>query len=135
MYCKLGQACVTNWGSFVLLQIWANVVTNWGSFVITNWDKCYYKLGQLLQIRTTVIKNQATITNWGRMYYKSGQVLQIREIITNCGITTSFQKSVNLKLRHDFIKSSVNVRKTFKRQNDTFRTASLALREVTITFK
>ena len=28
MYYKLGQACVTNWGSFVLLQIRANVVTN-----------------------------------------------------------------------------------------------------------
>ena len=28
MYCKLVQACVTNWGSFVLLQIRANVVTN-----------------------------------------------------------------------------------------------------------
>ena len=56
MYYKLGQACVTNWGSFVyyelgqtlsqigvasLLQIRASVVTNWGS---------YYKLGQLLQI-------------------------------------------------------------------------------------
>ena len=64
MYYKLGQACVTNWGSFVyyelgqtlsqigvasLLQISASVVTNWGS---------YYKLGQLLQIG-------AIITNWG----------------------------------------------------------------------
>ena len=28
MYYKMGQACVTNWGSFVLLQIRANVVTN-----------------------------------------------------------------------------------------------------------
>ena len=46
MYYKLGQACVTNWGSFVLLQIRANVVTNWGSFVITIWGKCCYKLGQ-----------------------------------------------------------------------------------------
>ena len=36
MYYKLGQACVTNWGSFALLQIRANVVTNWGSFIITN---------------------------------------------------------------------------------------------------
>ena len=62
MYYKLGQACVTNWGSFVLLQIRANVVTNWGSFVITN---------------------------WGKMYYKSGQVLQIKDIITNWGITTT----------------------------------------------
>ena len=44
MYYKLGQACVTNWGSFGLLQIRANVITKWGSFIITNWDNCYYKL-------------------------------------------------------------------------------------------
>ena len=64
--------CITNWGSFVLLQIRANVVTNWGS--------CY-KSGQPL------IHNTAAITNWGKIYYKLGQVLQIRAIITNCGIT------------------------------------------------
>ena len=68
----MGQACVTNWGSFVLLQIRANVVTNWGS---------YYKLGQPL------LQNRAAITNWGKIYYKLGQVLQIRAIITNWGIT------------------------------------------------
>ena len=72
MYYKLGQACVTNWGSFVLLQIRANVVTNWGS---------YYKLGQPL------LQNRAAITNCGIIYYKLGQVLQIRTIITNWGIT------------------------------------------------
>ena len=66
------QACVTNWGCFVLLQIRANVVTNWGS---------YYKLGQPL------LQNRAAITNWGKMYYKLGQVLQIRAVITNWGIT------------------------------------------------
>ena len=58
MYYKLGQACVTNWGSFVLLQIRANVVTNWGSFIITNWGKMYQKSEQVLQIRVI-------ITNWG----------------------------------------------------------------------
>ena len=87
MYYKLGQACVTNWGSFVLLQISANAVRNGTASllqieanVVTNWDS-YYKLGQpLLQIR-------APITNWGKMYYKLGQVLQIRAIITNWGIT------------------------------------------------
>ena len=47
--------CVTNWGSFVLLQIRANVVTNWGNFIIATWGKCCYKLWQLLQIRATVI--------------------------------------------------------------------------------
>ena len=36
MYYKSGQACVSNSGSFILLQIRANVVANWGS---------YYKLG------------------------------------------------------------------------------------------
>ena len=72
MYYKLGQACVTNWGSFILLQIRANVVTNWGS---------YYKLGQPL------LQNRVAITNWGKIYYKLGQVLQIRAIITNWGIT------------------------------------------------
>ena len=61
MYYKLGQACVTNWGSFVLLQIRANVVTNWGS---------YYKLG------LSLLQNRAAITKSGR-YYKLGQLLQI----------------------------------------------------------
>ena len=70
MYYKLGQACVTNWGSFVLLKIRANVVTNWGSFIITNWGN-YYKLGQPL------LRNRAAITNWGKIYYKLRQVLQI----------------------------------------------------------
>ena len=68
MYCELGQACVTNWGTFVLLQIRANVVTNWGS---------YYNLGQPL------LQNRAAIINWGNMYYKLRQVLQIRAIIAN----------------------------------------------------
>ena len=69
MYYKLRQACVTNWGSFVLLQIRANVVTNWASLLIqigesvfTNWGR-YYKLGQLL------LQNRAAITNWCK-YYK-----------------------------------------------------------------
>ena len=66
MYYKLVQAYVTNWGSFVLLQIRANVATNWGS--------------SLLQIRASVI------TNWGS-YYKLGQplgqLLQIAIGITN----------------------------------------------------
>ena len=75
MYYKLGQACVTNWGSFVLLQIRENV-TNWGSFIITNWGiyyklgNRYYKIGELLQIGARFI------THWGR-YYKFGQLLQI----------------------------------------------------------
>ena len=55
MYYKLVQAFVTNWDSFFLLQVRANVVTSWGIFFITNWDKCCYKLGQLLKIMITVI--------------------------------------------------------------------------------
>ena len=76
MYYKLGQACVTNWGSFFdyklgqtllqigtasLLQIRASVVTNWGS---------YYKLGQPL------LQNKTAITYRGR-YYNSSKLLQI----------------------------------------------------------
>ena len=79
MYYKLGQACVTNWGSFFLSQIRANVVTNCDSFSITNWGKCCYKLGQLLQIRTTVITKQGS-------YYKLGKnLLQIGAGISNQG--------------------------------------------------
>ena len=87
MYSKLGQACVTNWSSFILLQIRENVATNWGSFTVTNkvsavtnWGS-YCKLGQLL------LQNRAAITNCGKMYYKLRHVLQIRAIITNWGIT------------------------------------------------
>ena len=76
MYYKLGQARVTNWGSFVLLQIRANVVTNWGRLIVTNWGS-YYKLEQPL------LQNRAAITNWGKMYCKLGQVLQIRAIDSN----------------------------------------------------
>ena len=74
MYYKLGQVCVTNWDSFVLLQIRATVVTNWSS---------YCKLGQPL------LENRAAITNWGKMYSKLGLVLQIRAIVTNWEITVT----------------------------------------------
>ena len=74
MYYRLGQACVTNYGSSVLLR--ANIVTNWGS---------YYKLGQ------TLLQSRPPITNCGKMHYKLGQVLQIMAVITDWGITTSIQ--------------------------------------------
>ena len=87
MYCKFGQACVTNWASFVLLQIRQTLLqvgtaslSQIGASVVTNWGS-YYKLGQLL------LQNRAPITNWGKTYYKLGQVLQIKAIITNWGIT------------------------------------------------
>ena len=61
MYYKLGQACVTDWDSFI----------------VTNWGKYCYKLGQLLQIRATVITKQES-------YYKLGQnLLQIGAGIAN----------------------------------------------------
>ena len=47
MHYKLGQACVTNWGSFI----------------ITNWGKCCYKLDQLLQ------NGAEFITNWDIYIY------------------------------------------------------------------
>ena len=55
MYYKLGKAYLTNWGSFVSSQIRESVVTNWTNVIITNWGKCCYKLGQVLQIRETLI--------------------------------------------------------------------------------
>ena len=58
MHYKLGQACVTNWGSFVLLQI-----------------------------RQPLLQNRGAITNWGKIYNTMGQVLQIWAIITNWDIT------------------------------------------------
>ena len=58
-------------------------ITNWGSLIITKWGRRYYKLGQLLLIRATVI------TNWGS-YYKLGQtLLQIWAAITNWATTSN----------------------------------------------
>ena len=65
MYYKLRQAYVTNWGSFVLLQIRANIVTNWAA--ITNQGDPYHKIVQLLQIGAKFS------TNWGK-YFKLGQL-------------------------------------------------------------
>ena len=77
VYYNLGQGVITNWGSFVFLQIGASVITDWGSLVVAKWSRRYYKLGQLLQIRATIITNWAAITNWSKHYYKLGQLLQI----------------------------------------------------------
>ena len=62
------QVFVTNWGSFVLLQIRANVITNWGSFIITNWGKIYYKLGEVPQIRAIITNLDIT---WSYFRIKS----------------------------------------------------------------
>ena len=53
------------------------LLKNWDSLIITNWGKCYYKLGQVLQIRTIVI------TKWGSYYKLEQNLLQIGEAITN----------------------------------------------------
>ena len=90
MYYKLGQAGVTNQGSFVLLQVRANVVT--------------IGAASLTQIRAIFV------TNWGKMYYKFGQVLQIRAIITSWGITLQnlpFQKIMFLKIHKIHQKTTV----------------------------
>ena len=85
MYYKFGHACVTIWGSFLLLQIGiTSVATNWGSSgyyklgqnVIKNWGS-YYKLQKPLLTKVAVITNWSKfITNCVR-YYKLGQLLQI----------------------------------------------------------
>ena len=84
----IGPSVVTNWRKFILLQlgvvsfyyklgqlfllqIGKSVITNWGSLIIINQGKFYYKSGQLLQIRATVI------TNWDKLYQKLGQLIQI----------------------------------------------------------
>ena len=71
MYYKLGQACITNWNSFVLLQIRKNFVTNWGSFIITNWGKCCYKLSQILQIRAIITNWDVTVSIYPFLMYQS----------------------------------------------------------------
>ena len=63
MYYKLGQACVTNWGSFVLLQIRANIVTNWGSFIITNWASVVTNWGSYYKLWQPLLQNRAAIRN------------------------------------------------------------------------
>ena len=101
MYYKLGQACVSNWGSFLLLQIRTNVVTNRGSFIITNQGKFCYKMGQLLQIRATVITKQGS-------YYKSGQnVLQIGAGIANQG--NYYKLEHNKRIVYPHLTSSIQL--------------------------
>ena len=88
MYYKLGKACVTNWGSFV----------------ITNWGKCCYKLGQLLQIRATVITKYSTYYKLGQNLLQIGGVLQIRAIITNWGIQILVEFSLICIFHHAWVK-------------------------------
>ena len=114
MYYKLEQACITNWGSFVLLQTGASVVTKWGS---------YYKLEQLL------LQNRAAITNWGKIQYKQGQVLQIRPIITNWGTTSStfFQKDKVNSSQSMTAFNNGTVKKEYEKQKEIFRTVMVII--------
>ena len=85
---QIGAKLYHKLGKF-LLQIGASVITNWGSFILLQIGTRFYcKLGQLflLQIGTSVISNWGSliITNLGKFYYKSGQLLQIwANVITN----------------------------------------------------
>ena len=82
MYYKLGQAGVTNQGSFVLLQVRANVVTIGAASLtqiraifVTNWGS-YYKLGQ------NVLQIWAGITNQSN-YYKLGHNIAEPTVLEN----------------------------------------------------
>ena len=61
IYYKLREPYIINCGSFVLLQIGETFIINLEKSVITDWARCYYKVGQafgeqlLLQIGTTII--------------------------------------------------------------------------------
>ena len=56
MLYKLEQPYVTNWGSFVLLQIRVNLVTTYSTPVIANRDSCY-------RVDQNSLKIVADITN------------------------------------------------------------------------
>ena len=75
-YYKLRQGVITNCGSSLYYKLRQGVITNCDRYVITNSDKFYYKLRQVLQIATTVI------TNCDR-YYNLRQVLQIATVQNN----------------------------------------------------
>ena len=75
MYYKLGQACVTNWGSFFYYKLGKTLLQTGAA--ITNQGNCYYKLGQ------NVLHTGAGITNQGN-YYKLGQnnILLLQNLIS-----------------------------------------------------
>ena len=82
MYYKLGQAGVTNQGSFVLLQVRANVVTIGAASLtqiraifVTNWGS-FYKL------RQNVLQIWAGITNQSN-YYKLGHNIAEPTVLEN----------------------------------------------------
>ena len=96
MYYKLGQDFDTNWGSFVLLQIVANILTNWGRPPMNSWGKCYQNLGKLLRFRAIFVSKWGSYNKLEKIYYKFLQILQFRVFITNLGITGSAANLVHL---------------------------------------
>ena len=76
---------------------------------ITNWGKCYYKLGQLIYYKMgqALLQIWAAITNWCKLYNKLGQLLQIEAIITNWGITTLAPWKISLHSYDFFIGFSI----------------------------
>ena len=79
----IGASVITNWGSFILLQIGAafllqigsSVIANWGSLIITNQGKFYTNQGSYYKLGKPLLQIGAAITNWGKLYYKLGQLL------------------------------------------------------------
>ena len=79
----MGRGFITNWGIFVLLQIGASVVTNWGSLILQNGADAITNLGSYYKLGQPLLPIGVAIANWDKLYYKLGQLLQIGAIITN----------------------------------------------------
>ena len=63
MHYKLGQGYVTNWGSFILLQIrqmllqiWAPSILQFGTSVVKDW-------GSYFRLRQPLLQNRDAFTN------------------------------------------------------------------------
>ena len=73
VYYKLRQGVITDCDSSLYYKLRQRFIRNCDRYVITNCDKFYYKLRQILQIATTVIKIAIGSTNC--------------DVITNCDST------------------------------------------------
>ena len=114
MYYKLAQACVTNWGNFVLLQVRENLVTNWGSFIITVWGKRCYKLRQPL------LQNRAAIANWGKIFHKLGYNNITNVFYPHQIIFEYFQVVSNRLEKYHWLVQGEKARQMKKKQNLLF---------------
>ena len=83
MYYKLGEACDTNWGSFVLLQNEQTLLQIRRSSLLQIEITVVTKLGSFYTLGQPLLQNRTAITTWGKLYCKLGQALQIRTIIPN----------------------------------------------------